>query len=173
MYILFNPSTGKEGRPDPTIRNLQYLTENAFKQEFGGKTLNCFTILNLFAFVTPKPSELKNRLTEKLQEHDGNGEKALNYIVGKDNTLKLFKEHIRKSKFIVVGWGNINLGPAWSDEFDARKLEIKDYLGFTNTKTGYFGLTGKNNPKHPLFQATPSLLKNAKFIREVPKDWDF
>ena len=173
MYILFNPSNGKEGAPDSTIKNLQYLTENAFKKETGGKTLNCFTILNLFAFVTPKPSELKNRLNQKLQGYAFNKERALNYIVGKHNTVKLFNEHIEKAKFIVVGWGNINLGREWKNEFEARKNKIKNYLGSRNSNTGYFGLTVPGNPRHPLFQGARSLLKNAKFIREAPKDWDF
>ncbi len=51
MFIGLNPSTANESNNDPTIRRVQKF---AFDWGFGGVYM-----LNLFAYITPYPKELK------------------------------------------------------------------------------------------------------------------
>lgn len=58
MFIGLNPSTANETTDDPTIRRVQQIAKN---WGFGGVYM-----MNLFTYVTPYPSELKEARTPTL-----------------------------------------------------------------------------------------------------------
>src|SRR5690606_1992220 len=113
MCIGLNPSTANAEDDDPTIRNL---TELLKANRYGG-----FYMVNLFAFITPNPEELR----------------VCPYTV-KDNYA--FIEMVsRVTSDVIFCWGSFKQA-----EYRAKKMIVKypDAL--------CFGKTSKGKPIHPL-----------------------
>ena len=112
-WIGLNPSNANETEDDPTIRRVTNFTKD---WGYGG-----FYIINLFAYRTPYPSELRN---------------SLNPL---GNNQRWFHKTINKCSKVVFAWGTINF-----DNDRARKV-IRKYKGYS------LGKNKDGSPKHPLY----------------------
>lgn len=112
-FIGLNPSTATEQDDDPTIRRVIRFTRDF---GYGG-----FYMLNLFAFVTAYPKELKS---------------CADPVSGCDKYLKFYGE---KSDKIVFAWGNF-------DVFGRDKKVIDMFPG-----AYCLGKNANGSPKHPLY----------------------
>lgn len=117
-FVLLNPSTANETVEDPTIKACI-----KFSQNFG---YDGFYVTNLFAFRTKSPNVLK-----KSEDPIG------------DENDKYIKEYARKSKLVVIAWGN-------HGNFLNRNNEVLKIL--SEIKTPHcLAVTNLGNPKHPLY----------------------
>jgi len=123
MFIGLNPSTANENEDDPTIRRVKRF---AFDWGFG-----TVYMLNLFAYVTAYPEELK---------------KCNDPIGDNDNWLK---EYAKKSDQIVFSWGSFS---------ESKERAIKVIEMFPNSKCLVKNRDG--SPKHPLYISASIKLQN-------------
>jgi len=113
MYIGLNPSVADAYRDDPTIRRVRDFT-NRFG--FGG-----FYMMNLFAWITPYPEELK----------------LSSNLIGENDTW--LKNVSLKCEKIVFAWGSANV----SNRSNEIIKMFPDAFCLGKTKNG--------SPKHPLY----------------------
>ena len=113
MFIGLNPSTANELADDPTIRRVKRF---AYDWGFGGVYM-----MNLFAFVTPYPSALKN-CEDALGDNDG--------------WLEMISEKCEK---IIFAWGSF-------DEAKGRAKEVMErFEGYALL------INKDGSPRHPLY----------------------
>lgn len=114
MFIGLNPSTANELNDDPTIRRVKKF---AFDWGYGGVYM-----LNLFAYVTAYPKELK-----KCNDPLGNNDKYLKEISGKCDK-------------VIFAWGSF-------DEATERAREVMQMIS-----NGYaLAINMDGSPRHPLY----------------------
>ena len=117
LFVLLNPSTADEKRDDPTNRR----AINFVKRWGGGSCI----FVNLFAFRTPLPAEMK---------------KAADPI-GPENDSYILAQAQMASK-IICGWGT-------HGEWKNRGRDVMRLLEGFDRYT--LGLTKRGHPKHPLY----------------------
>ncbi len=116
MFIGLNPSTANEDTDDPTIRRVMKFAKD---WGYGGVYM-----MNLFAWVTPKPEELK---------------KCENPLGDNNNMLEAVAA---KSELIVCAWGAFK-------EAKERSMEVTKMF----PQGMCLGINGDGSPKHPLYIA--------------------
>lgn len=119
-FIMLNPSCADATTDDPTLRRCI-----SFAQSWGYGSLE---VVNLFAYRTSKPVELKN-VTDP---------------VGKENDRYL-KEVVERADKIIVAWGNPGI-------LNNRYKDVLNMLtGLSGIQLYYLGTTKKGHPYHPLY----------------------
>jgi hypothetical protein len=113
MFIGLNPSTANELTDDPTIRRVKKL---AYFLGYGGVYM-----MNLYAFITPDPKELK-KCNDPIKDND----KWINTI------------HV-KCKDIIFAWGSFKAAK------ERGKYIVQRFKGLA------LGLNNDGSPKHPLY----------------------
>ena len=113
MFIGLNPSTANELTDDPTIRRVKRF---AFNWGFGG-----FYMMNLFAYVTSYPQELK-KCYDPIME---------NYKWLKEIELKCVKT--------IFAWGS------FKETNERAKDVMQMFIGYV------LGINKNGSPKHPLY----------------------
>lgn len=113
MFIGLNPSTANENTDDPTIRRVISFAKNL---GYGG-----LYMLNLFAYVTPKP-EVLFQCDDPIDSND----------------YYLRHYHLLSSK-VIFCWGNFNVGQR---DKEVIKMFPKAYC---------LGKNSNGSPKHPLY----------------------
>jgi hypothetical protein len=123
-FIMLNPSTADAVNDDPTIRRCI-----AFAKREGGSHLN---VVNLFAYRTPSPAELK-------QAKDPIGPENDHYI----------REEVAGSAIVVAAWGAEPFAAERAREVYEDIGRIREFMCLGKTKAGA--------PRHPLYvsNATP------------------
>ena len=121
LFIMLNPSTADEVKSDPTVTRCK-----GFAERWGYGAL---WVCNLFAIRSPNP--------EILEESSD--------PVGPMNDHHILK-HARDANRIVCAWGNHGLYLSRGKTV-LRMLDDNDLTA----KTYHLGLTGENQPKHPLY----------------------
>lgn len=120
LFIMLNPSTADALQDDPTIRRCK-----GFANRGGGTYL---TVVNLFAFRSPRPEDL-------LTAADPVGP-------GNDVILQDMIDCHQKQGVIVVAWGRT------SPKFRARVQQVAAFLpGIVSC----LGVNKDGSPKHPLY----------------------
>lgn len=114
MFIGLNPSTANESSDDPTIRRVKRFTSD---WGFGGVYM-----MNLFAWVTAYPEELK-KCDNPLGDND-----------------KWLKEIAQKCKKIIFAWGSFA-------EAHERSKQIVEMF----TEGQALMINNNGSPKHPLY----------------------
>ena len=130
LFIMLNPSTADAYKLDPTVKR-------AFKiaKRF---RLGELVVLNIFAIKGSDPSVIK--------EHTD--------PVGKYNDYYL-NYYCKKSKMIIVAWGN-------HGSYNNRSNDVKNIL-LRNKKEVYcIDINISGEPKHPLYTRNNSKLKKYK-----------
>lgn len=121
-FIMLNPSTADHNEDDPTVRRCM---------DFGARWgFGSIVIVNLFAFRTPYPRELKEALGNDVD------------IEGPDNEFHVLNaaEH---SDLIVAAWGT-------HGEIDQQDVNMLAAVINSGYELHHLGLTAKNMPKHPV-----------------------
>ena len=116
LFIGLNPSTANEKIDDPTIRRCINYAQN-----WG---YGCLLMVNLFAYRTTMPSELKN----------------VKNPIGNDNDLHII-ELSKKADIAVAAWGNE--GSLLSRDKEVKKI-LPNLMCLKINKSG--------QPAHPLYQ---------------------
>ncbi len=117
-FILLNPSTADATSDDPTVKAC---IEFAKRWKFDG-----IMITNLFAFRATDPAKMKSCQSPHGFQND-----------------KFIKSVAKKSKMVVVAWGN-------HGTHCARDKEVLKILRAIN-QPFCLGITKSGNPKHPLY----------------------
>ncbi len=115
LFIMLNPSTADAEKDDATIRRCI-----GFSKKAGMTQLN---VVNLFAYRSTNPSELKN----------------VKDPVGPTNDHFIIQQ-IKRNNFVVAAWG--------SDTF---AKERADYIAKKFGPFLCLGKTKDGSPKHPLY----------------------
>ena len=123
QFIMLNPSTADEVQSDPTVTRCK-----GFAELWGYGTL---WVCNLFGIRSPNPEVLKESSDPVGSMND-------------DHILK----HARDADRIVCAWGNHGLHLSRGKAV----LQMLDDDGLA-AKTYHLGLTGENQPRHPLYLA--------------------
>lgn len=118
VFIGLNPSIADVNNDDPTIRRCM-----GFASDWGYQKL---TVVNLFAFRTPSPEELKRALSPEGTRNRG-----------------ALREACQDADCIVAAWGVHGTFLAQS----SRLSRI-----WTNHRLQCFGVTKNGQPIHPLYQ---------------------
>ena len=116
LFIGLNPSTANEKIDDPTIRRCINYAQN-----WG---YGCLLMVNLFAYRTTMPSELKN----------------VKNPIGNDNDLHII-ELSKKADIAVAAWGNE--GTLLNRDKEVKKI-LPNLMCLKINKSG--------QPSHPLYQ---------------------
>lgn len=124
-FIGLNPSTADVTKDDPTIRRCM-----DFAFDWGYQEM---LMVNLFAFRTPYPSELKQ--TDKPE--------------GTHN-MRVLKRVCRSSDCVIVAWGNHG---------NLHNQHLKVGKALSTIPLYCFGITQKLQPIHPLYQPKDASLK--------------
>ncbi len=121
LFLMLNPSTADETMSDPTVTRCKGFA--------GGWGYGVLWVCNLFALRSPDPGSLK-------QSSDPVGPMNDGHVVRRG----------RDADRVVCAWGNhgLHLGRG---ERVMGMLESEGWLG----KTYHLGLTGKGQPRHPLY----------------------
>lgn len=118
VFVMLNPSRADATTDDPTLRRCI-----SFAQSWGYGSLE---VVNLFAYRSSKPTELK-KVTDP---------------VGSENDRYLEKA-VKSADKIIVAWGNNGI-------LKNRCKEVLDWL--TSLDTLYcLGITQRGCPRHPLY----------------------
>lgn len=117
LWVLLNPSIADAQRDDPTNRR-----GIAFSRQWG---FGACVFVNLFAFRSPSPSEMK----------------AAWQPIGPENDSHIL-DQVEKADRIVVAWG-IH-GPHRNRDRDVLAL-------LSEQKLFCLGITQKGHPRHPLY----------------------
>ncbi|TAE56960.1 MAG: DUF1643 domain-containing protein [Nostocales cyanobacterium] len=135
-FVMLNPSTAGAGEEenDPTINKCIQLAKS---WDYGS-----LEVVNLFAYITPKPNELK---------------KALNKgddLVGHRNNLYI-QSAAQRAESIIVAWGGW-LGNVSATKYPRIKNRPEEVLNLISCKTLYClvdgissDLTTNGHPRHP------------------------
>lgn len=116
-FVLLNPSTADEHQDDPTNRR-----GIAFARRWGCGTV---VFVNLFAYRTPDPKEMK----------------AAHEPVGPENDRHIL-EQVERSNMAVAAWGVHGI-------HHGRDKQVLDLLNHWPLLC--FGTTKEGHPKHPLY----------------------
>jgi hypothetical protein len=119
VFIMLNPSKADAYIDDPTLRRCI-----GFAKSWGFGSL---TVINLFAYRSAKPSELRQ----------------VNDPVGAQNDRYL-KKAIKSADKVVVAWGN-------NGKLMQRDRMILDLLSIYNVQPYCLGITKAGYPRHPLY----------------------
>jgi hypothetical protein len=116
-FIMLNPSTADALKDDPTIRRCM-----AFAQVWGYASVE---VVNLFAYRTPHPSNLKE----------------VDDPIGTDNDAYLLQAS-QRSHTLIYAWGN------WGSLLE-RDRQVQDLL--QGLDIGCLGVNRNGQPRHPLY----------------------
>lgn len=122
--VMLNPSKANSNGLDPTMG----IVLNKMKNLDYAKVI----ILNLFAYIEPKPEKLQEKINVRLEE-----------AIGEENDSYL-EQYLNSSNIIILAWGN-------AKKIDKTKLKerIQNIFNKMNTETYIIGkLTNHNQPKH-------------------------
>jgi hypothetical protein len=117
-FVLLNPSTADASQDDPTVKACIQFAKNL--------GFNGLLITNLFAFRATDPIKMK----------------SCKYPHGSKND-RYIEDAAKKSKMIIVAWGN------HGTHCDRDKEVIKLLSPIKNLFC--LGITASGNPKHPLY----------------------
>jgi hypothetical protein len=151
-FVMLNPSTAGAGEEenDPTINKC---IELAKSWKYGS-----LEVVNLFAYITSKPTELKTALNKG------------DDIVGHKNNLYILSA-AKRAELIIVAWG-AGLDHSSANAKSAKKYRVEEVLNLISCKTLYYLVDSKGNgddltknghPRHPL-QRDRSLDERKIFI---------
>lgn len=130
FFVAQNPSTATEEKDDPTIRSCRRIAEF---NEYGG-----FTMLNLFAYITPYPEEVSE---------------CENPVGENDIYLIAFKKQIEETgSRICFAWGNLPY------EFMHTRSKVVSEMF---AEAFCLGTNKNGTPKHPLY--IPANVKLIKY----------
>lgn len=116
--IMLNPSRANELKNDRTVMNLSnYLIDNKYRS---------MSIVNLYAYMTTYPSELKYRNPEFEKYND-------EYII----------KAARESDVVIIAWGSD------CSKYKARKSEVENMLRPYKNKLKCFKDEQGRKPRHP------------------------
>jgi hypothetical protein len=123
-FIMLNPSTADATNDDPTIRRCV-----AFAKREGASHLS---VVNLFAYRTPSPAELK----------------AAKEPVGPEND-RYIREEVARAAVVVAAWGAHPFASARAKDVYEDVGGAREFMCLGRTKAGA--------PRHPLYvsNATP------------------
>ena len=121
MFLMLNPSTADETKSDPTVTRCK-----GFARGWGYGSL---WVCNLFALRSPDPDALR-------ESHDP---------TGPENDGQILK-CARNADRIVCAWGNHGMHHGRGE----RVLRMLDADGLSG-RMCHLGLTGKDQPRHPLY----------------------
>ena len=127
-FIMLNPSTANAAQDDPTIQAC-----SQFTQKWG---YNHLTVVNLFAYRTTRPLDLK-RVTDP---------------IGPDNNRYLLAA-TESATQIILAWGN------WGSLFNRDQSVIK-LLKRYEYKLYYLTRNHSGQPRHPLYIRRATRLKS-------------
>lgn len=119
LFVMLNPSTADEDSDDPTIRKCM-----GFAERWGFEGL---TVVNLFAFRTAYPRELR-------LEHDP---------IGPDNDKWIQDLASSELATVIVAWGR------WGAEYERRVRDVVRLLG-RRRPVECIGTVAGGHPRHPL-----------------------
>ncbi len=118
-FIMLNPSRANALADDPTLRACIQ-----FAQRWQYSSL---TVVNLFGYCTPHPTELKAASDPIGPENDG-------YVI----------KAVEQAEQVVLAWGN------WGG-FGGRDRAILSLLKHHSQKLSYLQLNRSGHPRHPLY----------------------
>lgn len=125
MFIGLNPSTANESRNDPTIHKVKKF---AFNWGYGG-----FYMMNLFAYITSYPDELK-KYSSFLNQ-------GINLTINDD--IEYEDEWLRKTALkcdkIIFAWGS------FKEATERAKVVMKMFTGYA------LEINKDGSPRHPLY----------------------
>ncbi len=121
VFVMLNPSTADAFKLDPTV--------NECRKRALALGADVLEVVNLFAFRSPYPSELRQRARGLRGDDAINTNAILAACAG--------------AQMIVASWGN-------HGRMDNRDLIIRSALRSNGFKLHHFGLTADGHPKHPL-----------------------
>ncbi len=119
VFIMLNPSKADANIDDPTLRRCI-----GFAKSWGFGSL---LVINLFAYRSAKPSELRQ----------------VNDPVGAQNDRYL-KKAIKSADKVVVAWGN-------NGKLMQRDQAVLKFLSKNNLQPYCLGITKTGYPRHPLY----------------------
>lgn len=119
LFVMLNPSIASERKDDPTLRRCM-----AMAHRWGFRSLE---LVNLFAFVTPDPRQLR----------------AATNPIGPRNDACI-RQRARAADRIVLAWGHHG---TFNDRADA----VLSLLQRTGRPLFHLGLTQDGHPRHPLY----------------------
>ncbi len=118
-FCMLNPSTGNENELDPTLRRCV-----RFAKDWGCGGIE---VVNLFALVTPDPSDL-------LVHKDAVG-------IGNDEAIR---EVAVRSRMVTVGWGAF-------PQAKHRSREVAWMISNMGIQLECLGVNADGSPRHPLY----------------------
>lgn len=118
-WIMLNPSTADASKDDPTVAGC---TRRSQAWGFSG-----LTVVNLFAFRSPKPADLRAAVDP----------------VGPGNDTWIL-DAARAAGRVVCAWGN-------HGTYRNRGLIVADMLRAADIAFGCLAVTGQRQPWHPLY----------------------
>jgi len=140
LFLGLNPSRADHRRDDPTLRRLM-----AFAAGWGYGGLE---VLNLFARVSPSPSELA-------RQADPVGAANRTWILRRLRALERRARHEAAGvppALIWLGWGN-------GGRLLGQDEQVLALLACRRARLVCLGLTGSGAPLHPLYRPAASLLR--------------
>lgn len=122
VFVMLNPSTADENDNDPTVERCE---RRARRLGYGG-----FSVVNLFAYRSTDPQELKR----------------VEHPIGPENDAVILAT-CRTADTVVVAWGNTHakLG------LGTRSLHVIALLQSASIPLFCLGTNSDNSPKHPLY----------------------
>lgn len=121
VWLMLNPSTADAFELDPTIKECRKRS-----LALGADVME---VVNLFAFRSPYPKDLKKRYVGQRGE-------------GPDNNRAII-EACRGARWVVAAWGN-------DGALDGRDRLIRQLMADMGINLLHLGLTNGGHPKHPL-----------------------
>lgn len=121
LWVMFNPSTADAEHDDPTLASCRRMSEH---QGYGG-----LEAVNMFAYRTPYPSELRK----------------VDDPVGHDND-RYIVEALERATAVVAAWG-------WRGAYHGRDAYVRQLLNMHARGSVYcLGRTLNGSPCHPLYR---------------------
>lgn len=121
VFLLLNPSDADAFDPDPTVTECRKRAK-----AFGAGILE---VVNLFAWRSPYPTDLKKRAYGFRGDTTENNEEILNACTG--------------AHLVIAGWGN-------DGRLDNRDIAVRRILKGKGIDLHHLGKTNDGHPKHPL-----------------------
>jgi hypothetical protein len=138
VWLLLNPSTADAFEPDPTVTECHKRSA-----ALGADT---FEVINLFAFRSPYPVDLKKRA------HGFRGDDATN----NEQILAACRDAYR----VIAAWGN-------DGAIANRDVVVRSMLRSEGVKLWHLGLTQGGFPKHPLARGVHRIPAGL-----MPQEWN-